>query len=394
LILLLWALGAMQALLEANIAAELATALPRSGGFYIYAQRAFGDVGGLIVGWTVWISRLASTAALSVAFANFLSLLYPSLVAHEAVVAVAMQVVIYAINILGLREGSIIQKTTSLIKALALAAFCVIALIVAKPAFPTTIMPVIPAITFMGIVGAYQLIAGAYSGWYEPVFFSEENTNPGRNLPRAMFIGIALGAGLYLAVNAALLYSLGPAGVARTSLPFTLVLNQLGGTLPGSLFAIAAMISVASCANGGIMSASRVLLALSRDRLLPVQFAEVNKGGSPWVSYIVTAVLTIILALSGSFALLFGLIGTLNAGSAVLCITAIFVLRRREPNLPRPYKAYGYPWLPALALVIDAVLLVLFLASNWLGGVYASALWLLCIPFAYIARRARNQAAR
>ena len=140
------------------------------------------------------------------------------------------------------------------------------------------------------------------------------------------------------------------------------------------------------------MSAPRVLLALSRDRLLPAMFQTVNKGGSPTVAIVMTAAAAMVLALSGSFAIAFGLIATLQSAAFILVILALFVLRRREPGLARPFRAVGYPWLPALVLVIDLALLALFLNANWTGGIYAAVLWLLCIPFAMIARRARRAA--
>ena len=396
LILALWALGAVHALLEANIVAELGTALPRSGGFYIYAQRAFGDLGGLMVGWPTWISRLASSSALSVAFADFLALLWPAAGRFTPEVAVAMLLVIFLFNMLGVRQGSALQQITSFAKALALVAFCIVAVIVAAPLHATSMAAVsapAQAIGLLSIVGAYQLIVGAYAGWYEPVFFTEEHVDPGRSIPRAMAFSILLTAVLYLSVNGALLYALGAHGVALNALPFTTVLNEAGGALPAILFAIGAMIVVASCSNAGVMSAPRILLALSRDKLLPAAFQNVNKGGSPYVAFMLTAAGSIALALSGSFSLLFGLIATLGSAAFVLVVASIFVLRRKEPALVRPFVARGFPWLPALVFVIDLALLGLFLNANWLGGLYAAILWIACIPFAIVARRARRRAA-
>ena len=226
------------------------------------------------------------------------------------------------------------------------------------------------------------------------MFFAEENVDPSRSLPRAMAFSILLTATLYLAVNGVLLYALGPQGMIGNALPYTLVLNRAGGELPALLFAAGAMIVVASCANAGIMVAPRVLLALSRDRLLPAIFQNVNRGGSPWVAFLLTACGSIILALSGSFALLFGLIATLQSAAFVLVIASVFILRRREPELARPYRSKGYPWLAALVFAIDLVLLVLFLSNNWLGGLYAAILWAACVPFAMVARQARRQAVK
>jgi APA family basic amino acid/polyamine antiporter len=388
LILALWAIGALHAALEANVVSELATAIPRAGGFYVYAHRAFGDVGGLVVGWTTWISRLASSSALSVAFADFLALLWPAVGQHTVLAAIAMLLAVFGLNLIGLREGRTFQQVTSLVKTLALAAFCVAAFATATP-HPPSVATAFPIMSWMGAIAAYQAIVGAYAGWYEPAFFAEENAQPGRSVPRAMFTGLAIAAVLYLALNAALLHALGVANVAHGALPYATVLAQIGGRTTSALFAVGAMFVVVSCANAGIMSAPRVLLALSRDGLLPAMFRNVNRGGSPYVACLMTAACAILLTLSGSFGLLFGLIGTLGVASFILTIGAIFVLRRREPGLERPFRAIGYPWLPALVLVVDIALLVLFLNVNWWGALYAVILWLACIPFAIVARRAR-----
>lgn len=391
LILILWVIGAAQSALEANVLSELATTFPRAGGFYVYAHRAFGDIGGLVVGWTSWISRLASSAALAVAFADFLALIWPFAGRHLSIVATAMLIAVFGFNMVGLREGRSLQQITSLAKALALAAFCVIAFMVASPPHASA-AAVLPQVGALGLLGAYQMIVGAYAGWYEPASFSEENAQPGRSLPRAMFLGLGLAAVLYFAVNAALLHALGPIGLAKATLPYSTILTHVAGNATGILFAIGALVVVASCANAGIMAAPRILLALSRDQLLPAMFRNVNTGGSPYVAFAITGACAIVLALSGSFVLLFGLIATLQSASFVLTIASIFVLRRRDPDVPRPYRAIGYPLLPALILLVDVVLTIAFLSLDWKGGLYAAIMWLACIPFAMIARRARDAA--
>ena len=389
LMMALWVLALLHAALEANVIAELGTAMPRAGGPYVYVHRAFGDIGGLAVGWTLWMQRAASTAALSIAFAEFLGLLWPAAKTFAPAIAVVMQLALFGANLAGLREGRAIQELTSFLKALALFGFCVVAFFVVAPLTPANVAPVASPITWAGAVVAYQLIVGAYSGWYEPAFFSEETRDGGRNLPRVMGIGLLVTAVLYISINAALLHALGPAGMAQNALPFTTVLATIGGSVAAGAVAAFAVVSVSSCANAGVMSAPRVLLALSRDGLLPKAFANVNKGGSPSVATVATALAAITIALTGSFNLAFGLIATLQSAAFILVILSLFVLRRREPGLERPYRAIGYPWLPALVLVFDVALFVLFLNANWTAGLYAGVMWILCIPFAMFARRAR-----
>lgn len=392
LIIGLWVLGAVQVSLAANLIAELGTALPKSGGGYNYAHRALGDVGGLVVGWTDWLSNLAGAAAASVSFAEFLPLLVPAAGAHKIGVALALQLALYAANIAGLREGRALQETTSFIKAAMLFVFIVAAVILIAPAEPQTALMASPMWRWANIILAYQLIMGAYAGWNTPVYFSGENTAPEKSIPRALALGILLTGTLYVGVNWALLHALGTHAVASTPLPFSLALSRIGGSAPAILFALTAMITVASCANACIMAAPRVLFALGSDHLLPRAFTGVNAGGSPTIAYLMTAAGTLALAASGTFALVFGLIATLNAASGVLIDASFFVLRLREPDLPRPHRAYGYPLLTVIPLVVDSSLVILFTAANYVGGLVALGMGLACIPFAIIAHRARRRA--
>ena len=390
LILGLWLLGAVQALSSANIVAELGTALPKSGGVYVYARRALGDVGGLVVGWTDWLSNIAGAAAASVSFGEFLPLLWPAAGAHKIAVALALQIALYATNIAGLREGRAVQEVTSFIKAAMLILFIVTAAVIVAPPEPETILSSPVAFHWANIVLAYQLIIGAYAGWNTPINFAGENVAPEKSIPRALLYGILLTGGIYMGVNAALLHTLGTSGVASSPLPFTVVLKSVGGAVPSILFALTAMITVASCCNATIMAASRIIFALASDHLLPHRMAAVNQGGSPFIGFLFSSILSLALAATGAFALVFGLIGTLNTAAGFLVDCSFFVLRRREPGLARPYRAMFYPVLPLLQLCWDGMVLVLFGYADRLGVAVALGLALLCIPFALVARRVRK----
>lgn len=391
-IILLWSLGALHALLGANILAELGAALPQAGGMYVYARRGLGDVAGLVVGWTVYVSHLAGIAAASVVFADFLALLWPTVSTHRVAVAVALQCALYALNAVGLREGRFVQAVTSFTKAVLLAAFVGAAVWIAAQGGTTR--PGIPlhfaVVGFFAYVSAYQLIVGAYAGWATPVYFAEENVDPAKSIPRALLFGILITGALYVLVNAALLFALGIAGTAASSLPFVIVLQRVGGSAVSLAFLIGGMVTVTSCANANIMAAPRIVLALSRDRLLPAALQAVNKGGSPYFGFLLTAVISLVLATTGGFRLVFGLIGTLNEASAVITDLSFFALRKREPHLPRPFRALLSPWLPALLVLIDGALLVLFAASDRNGTIVAVALSTLCVPLALVARRGRT----
>jgi APA family basic amino acid/polyamine antiporter len=392
LIMGLWVMGALSAALNGNVLAELGTAIPKSGGVYNYAQRAFGDVGGLIIGWANWLAFVAGTGAAAISFANFLPIIWPWSAQHTVGVAIAMLAALFGANILGLREGRALQEGTSLIKATMLALFCIAAVLFAPTAQPLPLaVAAAPMMGWGAMIAAFQLVRGAYAGWDTPFYFGEEVVDAGRVLPRAMYIGMALTAVLYLGVNGALLYALGLHGVASSPLPFTIVLGQFG-PVASILFALTAMITVASCANANIMGGPRIIFAMAREGLLPHWFTSVNKGGTPTIALLLTALLSVALAVSGAFERVFALIGTLNGIGAIAMAIALFVLRRREPGLARPYRAILYPFLPALTLVIEVVFLILYSWTDTLGILFAIGLSIACIPFAIIARRARKAA--
>lgn len=390
LILGLWLFGGIQAVLSANMIAELGSAIPRSGGIYTLAHRAFGEFGGLLVGWSDWLSTIAANAAASVSFAEFFALIVPQASGHKIAVALALQFAVYAANLTGLRQGRSIQLVTSFLKSAMLFVFIVAAVLVAAPGEPKLPPLSASAFSLAGAVLAYKLIFGAYAGWTMPVNFSGENVDAARSIPRAMFLGIAVTTVLFVGINAALLYSLGPSGVAASPLPFSSVLARFGGTFPAVLFALGAMITVASCANAQIMGAPRVLYALANDGLLPRVFSSVNKGGTPSAALLMCAVFSVGLALSGGFVFVFGLIATLNTAATVIVEIGFFRLRLREPDLPRPYRAVLYPWLPALGLAVDTTVVALIAYADHLGVAVALGLAVLCVPLAMLARRARK----
>jgi APA family basic amino acid/polyamine antiporter len=385
LIIGLWVLGAFDAALGVNVYAELATAIPRPGGGYDYVRRAFGDFLALVVGWGNWLAFVAGTAAAAISFANFLPLVWPWAQTHTVGVALAMLIALFGANILGLREGRVLQEITSLIKAVMLLVFCVAAAAFAPQTAPLPPSTAMHAFTLAAAVNAFQLIRGAYAGWDSPVYFGEEIVDTSRTIPRAMIMGLIFTAVLYVSVNGALLYAIGLKGVASSPLPFTSVLSHLG-PIAALLFALTAMITVASCANANIMGGPRILYSMAEDGILPKIFESVNKGGSPVGAMVLTALFCFGLAASGAFTLVFELLATLNGMTGLIIVAALFWLRRKEPNMPRPFRALGYPFLPGLWLVIQIAMLVLFSISDRVGILFALALAAACIPFVFFKR--------
>ncbi|MDE2465429.1 MAG: APC family permease, partial [Alphaproteobacteria bacterium] len=214
--------GAAVITLGCNMVAEMATAMPRDGGGYVYARRAFGDVAGLAVGWTMWMSIVAGVAALCVAFADFLGGVLPMTPTDRILVAVAMQGLLFAYNYAGIREGRFATLLTSALKAIALLTFVIAAFLFVPHVAPTAHLVATTAVPlgFAGIVAAYQLIDGAYAGWDMSIAFTGENEDPARAIPRSLFGGVVATAVLYLAVIAVMLATLGAKGLAATPSPF------------------------------------------------------------------------------------------------------------------------------------------------------------------------------
>lgn len=388
-ILALWVFGAFHALLQANVLAELGASVPRAGGEYVFAHRALGDTGGVVVGWATWCARIVGLTANSIAFAEFLAILWPVAANHTAAVAIGLQLALFAANVSGLREGRALQVATSLLKAGMLILF-VCAAIWLVPAHGPVFRPqAIPA-GLLGLAAAYQLIRGAYNGWHAPVYFAEETIAPARSVPRSLLWGILITATIFIGVNAALLRALGPSAMTSGPLPYLTILARVAGGWATVLFATGAMITAASCANASMMIAPRVLYALARDRLLPKAFQTVNKGGSPPLAFLLTVAVSIVLAMTGGFRLVFGMIATLATLAMLVTEIAYFVLRAREPDLARPWRAFLHPLLPGLVIAIDCVLLTLFVFADPKGALLAALLCALGVPFAGVARRMRT----
>ncbi|HEX8526214.1 APC family permease [Allosphingosinicella sp.] len=389
----LWAFAGLHALLTANIVAELMAALPKSGGLFNVARRAFGEFGALLVGWTDWLSNVAAAAALAIVCAEFLAIIFPLLGAHLLPTGVAVALLLFALNWVGVREASFAQIVTSLAKAaLLIALILLIFLFRPTPAARLDGGVASAPIGFFAIVVAYQLIVGTYTGWTGPAYFAEEERNPARNIPRAMFGALAAVIAIYLLMNAALLYALPADRLSASELPVALAISDIFGAASVAVVAAVAVVSVVGTINASIMMGTRILHGLGRDGLLPAATSRVNKGGTPDVAMALSAAAVVGLALTGQFETVFLIVGALSLAILALIDLAFFKLRWSEPELPRPWRARLYPWLPALALILDVGVLVAFLASDLDSALFMLGGIALCIPLTLIARLNRTPA--
>lgn len=392
LIAALWLAGGANAMLDANVLAELTAVYPKAGGPYVYARLAFGDFGGLVVGWTDWLNNTSGVAVLSIGCAEFAGILFPQIAGHITVAALALQVLLYAINLRGVRQGAWTQNITSLLKMVLLFSIIAAIFLVVPNAAPKG---AVSNIRLIEVVLGYTLIVGAYSGWNAAAYFAEEKTDPARQIPRALFVGVALVTLLYVSFNLALARALSLPQLQGTPLPAAVAMRSMFGNAAGSVVAAVAILTALSCLNGGVMMASRILFGLARDRLFVSRGERVNRGGSPDVAMLVTAAFSAFIAGTGTFETVFLMIGIFTVLVNVMMTTSFFILRARDAALERPYRARGYPVLPLIALTLDLCLLVAFVITNPKGAVFGGALLVAAAPlWLFLKLRKRSANAR
>lgn len=379
--LLVWLAGGMYALLGAISLAELGTMLPRSGGQYVFSRYALGEYAGFIVGWSDWISSCGSTAAVSLLIGTFAVTLFPSLDGHAAAIAAAVATIFAFLQWRGIVWGSNIQNTTSLLKALAFLALIVAAFVLGgKGALSTTQSHSTP-ITLAAIIVSLQAAIYTYDGWSGVIYFSEEVIEPNRNIPRALFSGVLTITAIYLLVNVALLYVLPISGIAGKEFAAGEAANVIFGTQGDTIFRCLTIVSMLSGINALHLMATRVIFAMSRDGLVTKEAAVVNKGGTPTIALALSLMVALLFIIFGEkFEIVITLLAFFFVVNYILSFVSLFVLRWREPDKPRPYRAWGYPITPALALIGSVLFLVGAIRADTRHSVYALVLLAVSYP--------------
>ncbi|HEV2833840.1 MAG TPA: APC family permease, partial [Pyrinomonadaceae bacterium] len=360
-----WVLGGVYALLGAISLAELGTMIPRSGGQYVFSRYALGEYAGFIVGWSDWISSCGSTAAVALVVGTFSGALFPVLNGKGPAVAATVAIVFAVLQWRGIVWGSTIQNFTSLLKALAF--FVLIAAAFAlggNGALTTSQTYSTSAVTMVAIVTSLQAAIYTYDGWSGVIYFSEEVQHPGRDIPRALLGGVLTIAAIYLLVNVALLYVLPISAIKGQEFAAGEAATAIFGRYGDTVFRCLTIVSMLSGINALHLMATRVIFAMSRDGLFTERAAVVNVGGTPTVSLFLSASVALLFILFGqTFDKVITVLAFFFVANYILSFVSLFVLRWREPDKPRPYRAWGYPVTPALALLGS----LLFLA----GAVYA-----------------------
>jgi APA family basic amino acid/polyamine antiporter len=371
-VLIVWLAGGLYTLLSAVCFAELGSMLPKAGGYYVYARHAFGDTVGFAVGWTDWLTYCSVLGYVSIGIGEFAAILLPPLSGSVTMVAIIVLVILVALQWAGVQVSSRFQQVATAIKFAAFLAVVVAAFVIPH----TRVMPglAVPAASIAGLIIALQAVVITYGGWQSALYFSEEDRDPDRNIPRSMIGGVASVIVVYLLVNLALLSVLPIGDMARSTLPAADAARVLVGPRGHLIITVLSLISLPPMLNAILMIGTRILFAMGRDGLLWKETAAVNTGGTPTIATLVTTAVAVVLIASGSFQRLVAITAFFLALNYGVCCLALFVLRRREPTRLRPFVAWGYPWSAAIVFAGAAALLIGMLAGDTMNGALALAL--------------------
>jgi APA family basic amino acid/polyamine antiporter len=364
-IVMVWLVGGLYTLLGAVCLTELGTMLPQAGGYYVYARRAFGDTVGFAVGWSDWITYCAVLGYVTIAMGEFTAVLVPSLTPAIKLVAVAVLASFTALQWAGLRLSSRFQEWTTAIKFLAFLALVAACFAHAASSPVPVAAPAadLPKAGLVGLVIALQSVAITFGGWQSALYFTEEDSDPRRNLPRSMIGGVLSVLVIYLLVNVALLAVLPVADLARSTLPAADAAKAIFGGRGGQIITVLSLVSLPPLVNAIMMIGTRILFALGRDGLLWRRAGDVSERGTPFNATAVTTAVAIVLIASGTFQTLVAVASFFLAVNYCVSCLALVTLRRREPGMERPFRAWGYPW--SVGIVLAGA--VAFLAGTLVG---------------------------
>lgn len=389
----IWVVGGLYALFGANALAELGTMMPRSGAQYVFAHDIFGDYVGFVVGWMDWISTCASIAGISIVIGES-AVALAGLSSGAAPIAMAVVGAFTLLLLSSTKRGDRIQRVTSFVKAIALLGLVVACFAFGNhgPAHEAARSPgavpagAVAATGFAAFLLAAQSVIYAYDGWNGPLYFSEELNDPGRQIPRAMFYGLAGVAGIYLLLNLAFLYAVPLPVLAGSKLAAGTVANAIFGASGERIVRLLVIVSLPSAVNANVLMGSRVLYSMSRDGLgIPVA-ARVNKRGAPFVSIVATGLVAIAFLASGTFETIIAIAAFFFVANYATSFVGLIRLRVREPQRPRPYRTVGFPWTTVLVLLGSLAFLASAVVADRRNSLFALGILVVSYPVFRLTR--------
>lgn len=413
-LLMVWLVSGLMTIAGALAYGELAAMMPHAGGQYVFLREAYGGVWAFSFGWTLLlVIQTGTIAAVAVAFARFGGVLWPALgsriflgagsfgLSGERVGAIAVIALLTMVNLRGLNMGRIVQNTFTVTKIASLIFITALGCLIAPNAGAMR-ANFGSATAFFGTRGfspgllaafGAAMVGGLFSAdaWATVTFAASEVRNPKRDLPRALALGTGVVIALYLMTNFSYLFELPTSGVnAAGAVPHVFArgiagaesdrvaaaaMEMVWGGIGAAITATLVMVSTFGCANGLILTGARVIYAMADDGVFFAAAGRLNTNSVPAVALVIQGVWAALLAISGTYSELLDYVIFAQLLFYALTVAAVFVLRIRQPQAPRPYRAWGYPWVPAAyivaAVALMADLLVVRPHYTWPGLVIA-----------------------
>jgi len=404
-LMIVWLITGVMTLIGAISYGELASMMPHVGGQYVYLKEAYHPLIGFLFGWTTFlVIQCGTIAAVAVAFAKFSGVLFPWIseknilfslgplkIKSTMIVAIAMISFLTWINTRGIVTGKTVQNVFSSTKVIALLGFIAIGFLATRSNQSMQINKdifwhagkivqgnqTIPLVGFALIAAIGSALVGSLfsaDAWYNVTYLSGEVINPKRNVPLSLLFGTLIVSVLYLLTNFIYIKILplvgSPDGADALSRGIqyatddrvaTSAMSVVFGNSAAVIMAVFIMISTFGCNNGLIMAGPRVYYAMAQDGLFFRKVGEINKSGVPGFALIVQGVWSILLCLSGTYGNLLDYVIFAVLIFFTLTILAIFILRVKRPDIPRPYKAFGYPLIPSIYILTTLTIMVILL---------------------------------
>lgn len=396
IIMLLWLAVGIYALLGVLCAIELAVSMPQAGSWYVYAKRAFGNYFGFVTGITSWFGTVAALGFGAYTMSEYIGLLLPSTTEFIQFIAIFLLIILTLFHWLGTKSAGKSQEILALIKGLGLLIFVIVCFIFGSNPTGTEVTQVVTntviPMTIVSVIGALQAIFYTYDGWHTATYFTEENADPVKTLPKSMLMGVVSIIVIYLLVNGAILYVLPAEQLANSKLAAADTISYIFGDGYSKIITLFLMVSILGIVNAQIMFAPRVVFSMGRDGLFFKATTKVNAMGTPSVAMPLTALLSILLIISGkdtcdklSNIATFFFVLSYAAGFA-----ALIKLRYDEPELPRPFKAPWFPYLPILLIVLSLLFLGGAVYSDIDSSIYALVFLVISYPLFLLIRKLNN----
>ncbi|HNX49760.1 MAG TPA: amino acid permease [Thermoanaerobaculaceae bacterium] len=392
LMMLVWVVGGVLSFFGALAVAELGSAYSQAGGIYVYLREAFGPAVAFLFGWSLFLVIESGTiATLAVGFSTkYLPYFVDLSGLQTKVVAVSLIAILATVNVLGVKKGAFVTNFLTSIKFVGLIGVCAVVFLFARGSAGNFFSSGSPVKS--GLLGSFgiAMVAAlwAYKGWETGTYSAGEIKDPQKKLPLGLFIGTLSVIVLYILANLAYLYVFPAARMAESSRIAADVMEAAIGPLGASVVTLIILLSMTGTANGHLLTSSRVFYAMASDGLFFKSVARIHpRYLTPHVSIIVLATWAALLSLSGTFEQLFSYVIFGFWIFMGLTVAGVIILRRKRPDLPRPYKTWGYPVTPILFILSSVFLTVNSLIQNFWNSFIGLALIALGIPVYLIWKR-------